>query len=227
MSMQRPEHPLEQRLRHRFANPALMQRALVHRSYSADHNERLEFLGDAVLNLAVASLLYRQLAAGSEGDLSRARANLVREQTLHRVALDLQLPEYLRLGEGETRSGGRQRPSMLADAVEALLGAVYLDAGFEAAARVAGHLLAPLLAGAARKDAKTVLQERVQARRLPRPEYTLRATRGAAHQEVFEVQCTIAALQLHSIGSGTTRRSAEQDAAARMLQQLPAAKSPP
>jgi len=227
--MPRPEHPLEQRLHHRFADPALMQRALVHRSFSADHNERLEFLGDAVLNLAVASLLYERLGGGAEGDLSRVRSHLVREQTLHQIALALQLPQHLRLGEGEARSGGRQRASILADALEALVGAVYLDAGFATAARVVQHLFTPWAGdvaqlGAACKDAKTALQERIQGQRLPLPCYEVLATRGAAHSQRFEVQCSISALQLRSRGQGASRRAAEQAAAAAMLQLLPVRK---
>ena len=121
---------LQHRLQHRFSDPSLLQRAVTHRSYSSEHNERLEFLGDSVLNLAVSSLLYERLARLPEGDLSRVRANLVKQDTLHQLALGLQLPQVLRLGEGETKSGGKQRPSILADALEAVIGAVYLDAGF-------------------------------------------------------------------------------------------------
>ena len=132
---------LQQRLQHSFANPALLQRAITHRSFSADNNERLEFLGDSVLSLAISSLLYAKLASMPEGDLSRVRANLVKEGTLHKIALRLQLPELLRLGEGESKSGGKQRASILADAVEALIGAVYLDAGFAAGEKVVHHLL--------------------------------------------------------------------------------------
>ncbi|HMN58384.1 MAG TPA: ribonuclease III domain-containing protein, partial [Ottowia sp.] len=117
---------LQQRLHHRFANPALLQRALTHRSFSADHNERLEFLGDSVLGLGVAHMLYEALGDGAEGDLSRLRAQLVRQDSLHRLALELDLPALLRLGEGEMRSGGQRRPSILADALEAIIGAVYL-----------------------------------------------------------------------------------------------------
>ena len=124
---------LQERLQHRFSDPALLQRAVTHRSFSADHNERLEFLGDSVLNLAVASLLYVRLGSQPEGDLSRVRANLVKQETLHQLALGLRLSEVLRLGEGEARSGGQKRPSILADALEALIGAVYLDAGYASA----------------------------------------------------------------------------------------------
>jgi len=150
---------LQQRLQHVFADPRLLQRAVTHRSFSADHNERLEFLGDSVLNLAVSSLLYERLARLPEGDLSRVRANLVRQETLHQIALRLRLPEVLRLGEGELKSGGLRRPSILADALEALIGAVYLDAGYERAQALVQRLyegveITPQMQAAA-KDPKT------------------------------------------------------------------------
>lgn len=157
---------LQLRLQHQFAEPALLQRAVTHRSFSADNNERLEFLGDSVLNLAISSLLYQRLSSMPEGDLSRVRANLVKEGTLHQIALRLQLPDLLRLGEGESKSGGKQRPSILADAVEALIGAVYLDAGYAAGEKVVHHLFEGVDINphmrAAEKDAKTALQEWLQ-----------------------------------------------------------------
>lgn len=217
---------LQRRLQHVFADPRLLQRAVTHRSFSADHNERLEFLGDSVLNLAVSSLLYERLARLPEGDLSRVRANLVRQETLHQIALRLRLPEVLRLGEGELKSGGLRRPSILADALEALIGAVYLDAGYERAQALVQRLyegveITPQMQAAA-KDPKTALQEWLQGRKMRLPLYEVVATVGAAHRQSFEVECSIAALGLRARGSGTSRRAAEQAAAAAMLQTLKA-----
>ena len=217
---------LQRRLQHVFADPRLLQRAVTHRSFSADHNERLEFLGDSVLNLAVSSLLYERLARLPEGDLSRVRANLVRQETLHQIALRLRLPQVLRLGEGELKSGGLQRPSILADALEALIGAVYLDAGYERAQALVQRLyegveITPQMQAAA-KDPKTALQEWLQGRKMKLPLYEVVGTVGAAHRQSFEVECSIAALGLRARGSGTSRRAAEQAAAAAMLQTLKA-----
>ncbi len=217
---------LQQRLQHQFADPQLLLRATTHRSFSADNNERLEFLGDSVLNLAISSLLYERLAALPEGDLSRVRANLVKEGTLHQIALKLQLPDLLRLGEGESKSGGKQRPSILADAVEALIGAVYLDAGYAAGEKVVRLLFEGVDINphmrAAEKDAKTALQEWLQGRRMKLPQYQVAATTGVAHRQTFEVECTIAELQLQARGTGASRRAAEQAAAAAMLELLKA-----
>lgn len=222
--MQGPLDPLQERLQHRFSDPSLLARALTHRSYAADHNERLEFLGDSVLNLCVAHLLYKGLANLPEGELSRARANLVKQDTLHRLALDLGLPEKLRLGEGELRSGGQRRPSILADAVEAVIGAVYLDAGFAAAQALVGRLFDQVEINpgmqAAGKDPKTALQEWLQGRKMQLPQYSVVSIQGAAHRQTFEVQCTIAELNLQQLGSGTSRRAGEQAAAAAMLELL-------
>lgn len=217
---------LQRRLQHVFADPRLLQRAVTHRSFSADHNERLEFLGDSVLNLAVSSLLYERLARLPEGDLSRVRANLVRQETLHQIALRLRLPQVLRLGEGELKSGGLRRPSILADALEALIGAVYLDAGYERAQALVQRLyegveITPQMQAAA-KDPKTALQEWLQGRKMKLPLYEVVGTVGAAHRQSFEVECSIAALGLRARGSGTSRRAAEQAAAAAMLQTLKA-----
>jgi ribonuclease-3 len=215
---------LQRRLGHRFANPALLRAALTHRSFGADHNERLEFLGDAVLGLAVSSLLYERLGRSDEGDLSRVRAHLVRQDSLYRMALSLQLPDCLRLSEGEARSGGARRPSILADALEALVGAVYLDAGFESAQAVVRRLFEPVLSQddlqASAKDPKTELQEWLQARRLPVPTYAIVETRGQAHRQEFVVRCTVAALQVERLGEGTSRRAAEQQAAEAVLAYL-------
>jgi ribonuclease-3 len=215
---------LQQRLGHRFKQPALLSRALTHRSFGADHNERLEFLGDAVLSLAVSALLYERFAGSDEGDLTRVRAHLVREDSLHRAALALGLPDAMRLSEGEARAGGAQRPSILADAVEALIGATYLDGGFEAAHLVVRRLFGDLISGTEvgnwSKDAKTELQEWLQGRKLAVPAYRIKATRGQAHAQTFEVECEVAALRLIEVGEGRSRRAAEQEAARRMLETL-------
>ena len=212
---------LQARLQHRFSDPRLLTRALTHRSFSADHNERLEFLGDSVLNLAVAAMLYGKLQALPEGDLSRVRANLVKQETLHQLALTLGLPDVLRLGEGEARSGGSRRPSILADALEAVIGAVHLDAGYAAAEALVLHLyqdisVNPTMAATA-KDPKTELQEWLQGRKMKLPVYRVAATLGAAHKQTFDVECEIAELGVVERGIGASRRAGEQAAAAAML----------
>ncbi|HNU11477.1 MAG TPA: ribonuclease III [Rubrivivax sp.] len=214
----------EQRLGHRFREPRLLRRALTHRSAAAEHNERLEFLGDAVLALVVSNLLYERFSGSDEGDLTRIRAHLVREDSLHRLALELRLPEVLQLSEGELRGGGAQRPSILADALEAVIGAVFLDGGFEAAERLVQRLLGDVIGssevGSWSKDAKTELQEWLQARRLAVPVYRIVATRGQAHAQTFEVECVVEALALVERGQGRSRRAAEQEAARRMIEVL-------
>lgn len=221
---------LQQRLGHRFAQPRLVMRALTHRSFGADHNERLEFLGDSVLNLAVSALLFERFSGSDEGDLTRVRAHLVREDSLHRVALALGLPEVLRLSEGEARGGGAQRPSILADAVEALIGATFVDGGFDAALVVVRSLFGEVIQATETenwsKDAKTELQEWLQARRLPVPAYRIAATRGQAHAQTFDVECAVPALGLAEQGVGRSRRAAEQEAASRMLEKLKADDKP-
>lgn len=212
---------LQQRLQHTFSEPRLLQRALTHRSFGADHNERLEFLGDSVLNLAVASLLYERLGGRPEGDLSRVRANLVKQDTLHQLAVGLGLPALIRLGEGEARSGGHKRPSILADALEALIGAVFIDAGFEQAQHLVWRLfgdveITPSMA-AIGKDPKTELQEWLQGRKMALPIYRVAATSGAAHQQVFDVECEVAEIGRTERGIGGSRRAGEQAAAAAML----------
>jgi ribonuclease-3 len=203
---------LQVRLGYAFRRHALLQQAVTHRSFSADHNERLEFLGDSVLNLAVANLLYVQLASLPEGDLSRVRANLVKQDTLHQLAKTLDLPAVMRLGEGEMRSGGQNRPSILADALEALIGAIYLDGGYVEAQKVVESLYLPILrqvdAATLGKDAKTLLQEFLQGHALPLPLYQVVATLGAAHNQVFEVECAVAKLSIAALGSGASRRAA-------------------
>ena len=215
---------LQKRLGHEFANPRLLERALTHRSFSSDHNERLEFLGDSVLSLAISGLLFEKLNQLPEGDLSRVRANLVKQDTLHQIAVGLGVSVGLRLGDGEKRSGGHKRPSILADALEALIGAVYLDAGFDAAARLVRHLYSGIELSAQMsamgKDPKTELQEWLQARKMKLPLYRVVATLGEAHRQTFDVECTVQETGRSERGIGASRRSGEQAAAAAMLQHL-------
>jgi ribonuclease III len=215
---------LQLRLGHRFSQRALLVRALTHRSFGIDHNERLEFLGDAVLNLGVSGLLYERFSGSDEGDLTRVRAHLVREDSLHRVALQLGLPEVMRMSDGEARGGGAQRPSILADAVEALIGATYIDGGWDPAQTVVRRLFGDIIDSTEvdnwSKDAKTELQEWLQGRRLPVPVYRIVATRGQAHAQTFEVECAVPALGLSEQGEGRSRRASEQEAARRMLEAL-------
>lgn len=215
---------LQQRLQHEFSDRELLVRALTHRSFGADHNERLEFLGDAVLNLAVADLLYARLHLLPEGDLSRVRANLVKQDTLHQLAVELDLTAVIRLGEGEVRSGGKKRPSILADVLEALIGAVYLDGGFGNAQALVQRLfkaveISPGMA-AIGKDAKTELQEWLQGRKMKLPSYRVVGTLGAAHQQSFDVECEVVELNMRERGIGGSRRAGEQAAAAAMLQNV-------
>lgn len=212
---------LQTRLEHEFSNPRLLQQALTHRSFSADHNERVEFLGDSVLNLAVAGLLYERLSELPEGDLSRVRANLVKQDTLHKLAVQLGLPQLIRLGEGEAKSGGQKRPSILADALEAVIGAVYLDAGFDPADRLVRRLFQDVEINphmqAIGKDPKTELQEWLQGRKMNLPIYRVVGTLGAAHQQTFDVECEISEYGRAERGIGGSRRAGEQAAAAAML----------
>ncbi|MDB5964491.1 MAG: RNAse [Polaromonas sp.] len=212
---------LQKRLQHDFSQPRLLVQALTHRSFSSDHNERIEFLGDSVLNLAVAGLLYEQLSELPEGDLSRVRANLVKQDTLHKLAVTLGLPELLRLGEGEAKSGGQKRPSILADALEAVIGAVFLDAGFDAAAALVRRLFKDVEINAQMqaigKDPKTELQEWLQGRKMSLPIYRVVGTQGAAHKQTFDVECEITEYRRAERGIGGSRRAGEQAAAAAML----------
>ncbi|KAF1030356.1 MAG: Ribonuclease 3 [Burkholderia plantarii] len=216
-----PQSQLESRLRYEFRNAELLRQALTHRSHSATHNERLEFLGDSVLNCAVAALLFQRFGKLDEGDLSRVRANLVKQQSLYEIAQALNISEGLRLGEGELRSGGFRRPSILADAFEAIIGAVFLDGGFEAAQGVIKRLYIPILdhidPRTLGKDAKTLLQEYLQGHKIALPTYTVVATHGAAHNQQFEVECTVPKLDVKVSGSGASRRAAEQAAAKKAL----------
>jgi ribonuclease-3 len=215
---------LQVRLQHQFTDPQLLARALTHRSFSSDHNERLEFLGDSVLNLAVAALLYERLRDLPEGELSRVRANLVKQETLHQLAAGIGLSDLLRLGEGESRSGGQKRPSILADALEAVIGAVFLDAGYPVAEALVRRLfsaveISPQMQAAA-KDPKTELQEWLQGRKMKLPLYRVVGTLGAAHKQTFDVECEIAELGHAERGIGGSRRAGEQAAAAAMLAHL-------
>ena len=216
---------LQKAICHRFSRLELLQQAVTHRSFGSPHNERLEFLGDSIVNCVTAIALFERFGELREGDMSRLRANLVRQEALHRLAEGLKLGEYLRLGEGEMKSGGHRRPSILADALEAIFAAVFLDAGFEAAKAVIDQLYASSIASLdparALKDPKTALQEWLQGRRMPLPKYSLAAARGEAHQQEFEVECEIAGLNLNTRGIGVSRRAAEQQSAQRMLELLP------
>jgi ribonuclease-3 len=209
--------PLQRKLGYSFAQASLLQQALTHRSHSIANNERIEFLGDSVLNCCVAHELYMRFGELKEGELSRLRANLVRQETLAELAQQLELGTYLRLGEGELKSGGFRRPSILADGLEALFGAVFLDGGFAAAQGVIRGLYAALLENldpqTLGKDPKTLLQELLQARKLPLPQYAVVATKGAAHQQLFQVECQIPQLSIRTTGFGASRRIAEQEAA--------------
>ncbi|HSJ81027.1 MAG TPA: ribonuclease III [Thiobacillus sp.] len=208
---------LQQALGYTFIRADLLTQALTHRSYGAVNNERLEFLGDSVLNCSVARALYDAFPDLPEGSLSRLRANLVRQETLAEIAAALRLGESLRLGEGELKSGGFRRPSILADALESLFGAIFLEAGFDEAQRVVNGLFAPLVAQidptASGKDAKTELQEILQSRRLPLPDYQLVDTEGEAHDQSFIVECVLTRPVLSTRGVGKSRRAAEQEAA--------------
>jgi ribonuclease-3 len=207
------------RLGYRFRQPDLLAQALTHRSHGARHNERLEFVGDAVLNCAIAVTLYRRFPATDEGELSRARATLVNRDTLTQLARGLGLGASIRLGEGEHKTGGQDRPSILADALEAVFGAVFLDGGFDAACKVIDGVFAGVLADAdpatLGKDPKTRLQEWLQARRIPVPEYAVVEVSGEAHAQTFAVECRIPARQVVARGEGGSRRAAEQAAAER------------
>lgn len=215
---------LSRRIGYEFRDPALLRRALTHRSHGVPHNERLEFLGDSVLNCVIASRLYHLHTRVAEGDLSRMRAHLVKEQTLSEIALILDLGDYLKMGEGELKSGGFRRPSILADTLEAIIGAIYLDAGFSAAEQVIERLFEPLMKNldpkTLGKDPKTLLQEYLQGRKIPLPNYTVLSISGEAHQQSFEVECLIPSLNVRACGVGVSRRSAEQQAAGSALQIL-------
>jgi ribonuclease-3 len=222
--MTRPVEYLQHRLGHVFADPTLMAQALTHRSFGQPNNERLEFLGDSVLDCAISIMLFKRFADLREGELSRMRASLVCQDALARVAINLDLGSCLRLGEGELRSGGFRRPSILADAVEAVIAAVHLDAGFEAACELVSRLFEPLLVGIDTalpgKDPKTALQEWLQGRRVPLPTYSMVRVTGEAHAQEFEVACEVPKFSVRTLGRGSSRRAAEQKSAELALARL-------
>jgi ribonuclease-3 len=215
---------IQQDIGYRFSDAALLALALTHRSHGSSHNERLEFLGDSVVNCVIAAELFERFEALPEGDLHRMRAHLVRQQGLHTVAQALNLGEHLQLGEAELKSGVASRPSILADAFEALIGAIFLDGGFGAARDVILRLYQPLLTDldprALGKDPKTLLQELLQARRLALPQYSVLATTGATHSQIFEVECVIPQMAVRTTGTGPSRRLAEQEAALRAFERI-------
>jgi ribonuclease-3 len=215
------------RIGHAFRDPELLQRALTHRSAGSRNNERLEFLGDSLVNLVVAEALFQRWPRADEGELTRARAALVREASLAGLARSLELGDRLELGPGELKSGGFRRDSILADAFEAVVAAIYLDAGFEACRAQVLAWFEPMLVdlprGGPEKDPKTRLQEWLQARQHPLPEYRLVATTGEDHDKLFLVECMLGALAVQGSAQGTSRRQAEQAAAALILQQLDSA----
>jgi len=220
----RKSDQLCKQLGHIFIQPQLLQRALTHRSFAPEHNERLEFLGDSILGCVIAKHLYSFFPHLSEGELSRLRSNLVREEALATLAQQLDLGSHLKLGEGERKSGGFRRSSILADAMEAIFGAVFLDGGYEAAEKVVLNLFVPYLEKVnfqtLGKDAKTLLQEYLQGRHIPLPIYNVVATRGEAHAQSFEVECAIPSLKIATCGEGSSRRNAEQQAAQAACLQL-------
>jgi ribonuclease III len=215
---------LENTLGHRFSESRLLTEALTHRSHSTPHNERLEFLGDGVLNCIVAAELYRRFPQLSEGELSRLRAGLVNKNVLYHIAAELDLGAFVLLGDGELKSGGHRRPSILADALEALFGAVFIDAGYDGATTVVNKLFAQHFAqldpSSIAKDHKTRLQEYLQSRKISVPKYEVLETTGEAHEQTFRVACNIAALKVRAEGAGASRKLAEQEAAAAAYHQI-------
>lgn len=213
---------LERAIGYSFRNAALLRQALTHRSASRDHNERLEFLGDAVFGLVAAEMLFDAFPGMREGPLTRGRASMVRRESLASIAREIGLGRHLHLGPGELKSGGRNRDSILADGLEAVLGAVHLDGGFEASVPCAQRLLESRLDGVnddrPDKDPKTRLQERLQGRGLDLPSYEVTSTTGGAHEQTFTVSCTVSALDLERSGTGSSRRQAEQQAAEALLE---------
>lgn len=215
---------LQKQIGYIFKDTELLKLALTHRSFCVPHNERLEFLGDSILNFVIATILYDRFPHLDEGSLSRLRSHLVRQQMLFELAQKIELSRYLRLGEGELKAGGTERPSILADAMEALFGAIFLDNHFDVVLQVIGQLfkepidqMNPQIAG---KDAKTQLQEYLQGHKLALPEYQVIATHGAAHNQTFEVACEIKKLAIRVLGSGNSRRAAEQEAAQKALNEI-------
>ena len=215
---------LERKIGHTFVDEDLLKRAITHRSAGSRHNERLEFLGDSILSLVIAEALFHRFPDVSEGDMSRMRATLVREKTLAELAREFDLGEYLILGPGELKSGGFRRESILADTVEALIGAIFLDVGIEQSRTLLLQWYASRLdeirPGADQKDPKTRLQELLQGKRKPLPSYAVVKVKGEAHNQEFTVQCEIEGLDVTVAGVGSSRRKAEQAAAEKALEQL-------
>lgn len=220
MSLER----LQKQLGYEFNQPALLKQALTHRSYASNNNERLEFLGDGVLNFIVAHQLYQRFQKLPEGDLSRLRAQLVKEATLFEISLTLKLGELLNLGEGELKSAGWRRPSILSDALEAIIGATYLDSGFVAAEALVCKLYEERLENidpkSIDKDAKSKLQEYLQSKKIDLADYTVISIEGEAHAQTFKVSCSINKLNITTLGEGTSRRNAEQQAAELALEEI-------
>ncbi len=214
----------QDRLGYRFANGGLLAEALTHRSFGQPNNERFEFLGDSILNCVMSMALFARFEQLREGELSRVRASLVRQDALYRIALELDLGDALRLGEGELKSGGSRRPSILADALEAVFAAVFLDAGFDVAQSVINRLYVPLLAEVdprrPSKDPKTALQEWLQARKVALPTYSMVQALGEAHAQEFEVACEVPRFGVRTLGRGPSRRVAEQQSAELALAEL-------
>ncbi|MFM1896285.1 MAG: ribonuclease [Pseudomonadota bacterium] len=212
---------LQRQLNYRFVDAGLAERAITHRSADRIHNERLEFLGDSILGLVVAEALFERFPDATEGELSRMRANLVNRETLADIAKSMDLGSQLLLGAGERKSGGKRRASILSDAVEALFAAIYLDGGLQACRESVLHLydsrLGQITSVSRQKDSKTALQELLQARGLPLPTYTVQLISGEAHDQTFQVACQVASLQQVQLGSGKSKRLAEQDAAEKVL----------
>lgn len=224
---------LEQKLGHKFIKVALLEQALTHRSFGAGNNERLEFLGDSILNCCIASMIFDQFSSMPEGELSRLRANLVNQAVLAEISAELGVSSLLRLGDGEHKTGGANRPSILADALEAILGAAYLDGGFASTLSMVRALFVSRIetvrdAGPL-KDAKTGLQEWLQGKHLPLPEYTVKRIVGESHRQIFHVECEVTSFGVKVEGCGASRRFAEQNAAAAALLALaePRSSAPP
>jgi len=215
---------LQKRLGYQFSQPQLLTLALTHRSFASKNNERLEFLGDGVLNFIVAHQLFKRFPKLPEGDLSRLRAQLVKEATLFEIALTLTLGDFLKLGEGELKSAGWRRPSILSDALEAIIGATYLDGGFPEAEAMVIRLyeekLDTINPKAIDKDAKSKLQEYLQSKKISLPEYEVTSIEGEAHAQSFEVTCKINKLNVQTVGKGSSRRNAEQEAAKLAMEKL-------
>jgi ribonuclease-3 len=215
---------LKQSLAYAFEDEQLLKQALTHRSAPGPNNERLEFLGDAVLQLVASELVFEKTPNASEGQLSRLRSTLVKDTTLAEIAADLSVGEFLILGSGEKKSGGHRRSSILADALEAIFGAIYLDAGLEGARQVIhkayGERLHDLHEAADLRDPKSRLQEHLQGRKMALPDYAVQNISGKAHKQSFEVSCSIAELDAVTVGAGLTRRDSEQEAALAMLEKI-------